>query len=195
MNRTAHTLFTPLILLALLASPAAAASVKQRVAAGEIVVYTSPVKGSEAPAVVVKAVINASPRKVWEVIRKCWNYTNTMPRIAASTLVKRSGNKVYCKVTVDMPFPYSDIWSITEAVHLADHKRGRYSRTWKLQSGSYKNNAGYWRLSPYGDDPKRTYVIYRGHAVPKAYIPNWIRKKAQKSSMPKMIEKLRVLVR
>lgn len=195
MNRTARTLLTTLILLALPPSPAAAATVKERVAAGEIVVYTSPVKGSEAPAVMVKAVINAPPRKVWEVIRKCWNYSKTMPRIAASTLVKRSGNKVYCKVTVDMPFPYSDIWSITEAVHLTDHKRGRYSRTWKLQSGGYKNNAGYWRLRPYEDDPRRTYVIYRNHAVPKAYIPNWIRKKAQKSSMPKMIEKLRVQVR
>lgn len=198
MRRTTRTRAPALTLtltltLALWAAPAAAGDFKERLDKGEIIVYTRPVKGSETPAIWLKGVVNAPPRKVWDVVRRCANYHRSMPRIAASVQIRQAGNKFYCRVTADMPFPYSDITSVTEATHTEG--QDRFTRRWRLISGDYTANSGAWELSPYKGDPKRTYVVYHIHAVPKPYIPGWIREKAQKSSMPKMIEQLRVLVR
>jgi ribosome-associated toxin RatA of RatAB toxin-antitoxin module len=160
---------------------------------GEIVVYTRSFKGVDTPELVAKALVNAPPERVWEIVQDCGNFKRTMPRIKASKLVSRSGKKVICQVTVDMPFPYSDTTSVTEAIHIAGPER--WSRTWKLLSGDYKLNQGSWLLRPYRGDVRRTYVVYRILAQPKAWIPGWIRKAAQKRSIPKMIRRIRELAK
>ena len=159
---------------------------------GEILVYTTAVKGSDVPATVVKAVINAAPEKVWDIVSHCARYPRTMVHIKAATEVSRKGNDIVCRVTVDMPFPYSDLTATTRVVHQVGG--GRWSRRWTLMHGDYTANSGSWLLQPFGGDKNRTLAVYSAHAAPKAWVPGWIRVSAQKRTLPEMIVKMRKLL-
>jgi ribosome-associated toxin RatA of RatAB toxin-antitoxin module len=158
---------------------------------GKIMVGTRAVPGSDTPEVVVRAVFNTPRERVWQLVTNCNDFTRTMPRIKASKELSREGDRVVCRVTVDMPFPVSDLTAVTEAVHSKTAEK--WQRRWQLRSGDYKYNQGSWSLSPYKGSDTRTLVVYRALAVPKTWIPAWIRTRAQKSTMPEMIEKLRRL--
>ncbi len=160
-----------------------------RLEKGEILVKTQAVKGSDIPRIVVRGVIEAPPEKVWEIISNCGNYHRTMPRIESSKLVKKSGDKVTCKVEIDLPFPMSNLIATTIATHT--ERPDGFSREWKLVEGDYNFNEGSWVLSWFKSDPNRTMVVYTVHAEPKNAVPDWMREKAQKSSMPGVIERLR----
>ncbi len=41
----------------------------------------------------------------------------------------------------------------------------------------------------------RTLAVYRARIVPKAWVPDWIRRRAQRKTLPEMIERLRRQVR
>jgi len=92
-----------------------------------------------------------------------------------------------------MPFPYSDMTATTRVVHRV--AGGRWSRRWTLIHGDYTVNSGSWLLRPFRGDANRTLVVYRAHAAPRAWVPGWIRERAQKKTLPEMILKLRRLVR
>jgi ribosome-associated toxin RatA of RatAB toxin-antitoxin module len=155
---------------------------------GEILVTSHPVAGS-APLVEMKAVIEAPPSKVWAVVSQCARYPKTMPRIKAAEQLSAKGKEVICRVTVDMPFPYSDLTATTRAIHEVGD--GRYSRRWELISGDYRVNRGSWQLTTFRGSPGRTLAVYRVQALPKVWIPGWIRDKAQRSSLPDMMRSLR----
>lgn len=192
MHSPARQLHLSLIPIALLlaAAPAQAQTALDR---GEILVSERKLKKYEVPEVVVKAVIKAPPDKVWDVVSHCGRYYRTMPRIKRSEEVYRQGNIVKCKVTVDVPFPYSDTTALTRCVHKIDKEKGSYLRTWSLIKGDYKLNQGSWKLTRYKGKPDQTYAVYRAIAQPNAYVPGWIKSMAQKSSLPKMVERIRSL--
>jgi len=174
--------------LLLLAGPAMARDRWQRsLDRGEILVYTR--SAARGPEVVVKAVIDAAPERVWRLVSQCNHYRQTMLRIKAAREISRRDSEVICRVTVDMPFPYSDLTATTRAIHRAGPEQ--YSRRWELINGDYKVNRGSWVLTPYRGDRRRTLVVYRAQAVPKAWVPDWIRRKAQQSSLPDLIRHLR----
>jgi ribosome-associated toxin RatA of RatAB toxin-antitoxin module len=158
---------------------------------GEILVYTTKVKGFDDEAVVVKAVIEAPPEKVWKLVSNCGDYKRTMQRIVKAKMLPKRNGQVMCKVTVDMPFPYSDLTALTAAVHIVGPPK--WSRQWRLVKGDYDHNVGGWTLTRWRGNAKRTHVLYRVHAKPKAWIPGWIRRAAQKRTLPKLIKHLRKL--
>ncbi len=176
-------------LLVLVAAPASADDEETRLDKGETVVATRALKGYDTPETTGKAVNNAPPAKVWSIISRCGDYARTMPRTKASKELSRKGNKLVCQVTIIMPAPYSNLTSTTDVTHTeADPK---FTRTWKMIDGDYKYNSGSWVLAPFKGDPKRTLAVYTVLAEPKAWIPAWIRKAAQKKSLPEMMEALR----
>jgi hypothetical protein len=175
--------------LVLTPATASADDEADRLDKGEVVVTTRVVKGSDTPETIGKAVIDAPPVKVWNIINRCADYVRTMPRIKASQELSRQGSKVVCRVTVEMPAPYSDLTSTSEAAHTESPPR--YSRVWRMLSGDYKVNSGSWVLTPYKGDARRTLAVYQVQAEPKAWVPAWIRKKAQQRSLPEMMERLR----
>jgi len=163
---------------------------------GEVLVHVNKVGGYDE--VVLRAVLNAPPARVWRLVSNCGNFARTMPRIKASREIsrRRDGNgveHVVCRTTVDMPFPYSDPTSVTEAIHTV--KNDRWSRRWWLLRGDYKENKGSWVLTPFKRDPQRTFLTYRVIGVPKAWVPDWIRRSAQKRTLPRMIQRFRELLR
>jgi ribosome-associated toxin RatA of RatAB toxin-antitoxin module len=161
-----------------------------RLDAGEIIVSSEAVPGSDVPRAKMKAVIDAPPHKVWAIVEKCGDYSKTMPRIAASKELWRDGGTVVCEVTVDMPFPLTNLTSRTQAT-LTVEPGVRYERRWKLLSGDYRVNEGYWRLEPFAGDPERTLASYELYADPKIAVPQSFINSAQQKSLPKSVLGLR----
>lgn len=158
-------------------------------ARGEVLVQVRAATGCGEKEFVIKAVIEAPPERVWRIVERCGRYKDVMPRVVQSAELSRRGSRVRCQLVVDMPFPYSDMASITDAIH--EVGQGRWSRRWKLESGDYEQNSGSWQLTRFHDDPARTLVVYRACVTPKAWVPGWIRTQAQKRTMPEMITRIR----
>ncbi len=158
-----------------------------RLEKGEVIIASHKVKGSEIPKVVVTGLFNAPPEKVWAIIDKCADYKKTMQRVEMSKEISRKGNKVRCEVEIDLPWPLDNLKAITEATHTV--KPGElYKRAWNLVSGDYDFNKGSWVLRPYGNDKNRTLAVYTIHVKPKTAIPDSIKAKAQKSSLPDLFK-------
>lgn len=187
--------FTRLLFLAaagLLAASlptSAAAQSNDALSKGEIGVDVIKVKGSDMPKVVVKGVVDAPPAKVWEIVSDCTKYKQRMTRIKAAKLVKKTGDTYICDVTVELPFPLSNLRATTTAKHISGPPT--WSRTWTLLEGDYETNDGSWVLQEFAGDPQRTFVVYSVHAIPHTAVPDWLRKRAQESSMPDVIKRLR----
>lgn len=177
------------VAVALLAALAASDPDQDRLARGEVVVRTEKVAGSDMPRAIVRAVIDAPPEKVWALLVDCARYRSTMPRIAASALVKKEGSVAFCRITTDLPFPLPDLTSLTRAEHTVGD--GRWTRTWRLVEGDYKTNEGSWTLTRFGGQEARTLVEYRIHAEPSLPVPKGILASAQTSALPDLIERLR----
>ena len=161
----------------------------RRLEAGEILVSSWPVVGYSLPQVKVIGVVKAPPEKVWAVVRDCANYKRTMPRTLESTELARAGNEVRCRVTIDMPFPFQDLWVETDATETVDPGR-RYTRAWKLRDGDFRANTGSWTLEAYHGGAS-TLVTYEVLSEPKTALPKFIIKMAQEQTLPGLIEGLR----
>ncbi len=187
--------FRYLIAVLALAAPAPAAATDwmAKLDRGEIIVYSREVRNSSTREVVVKAVIDAPPQKVWPLISRCNDFTRTMPRVKKSKEISRKGNVMVCTTTVDMPFPYSDLTATIKAVHTL--RKGYWKRRWDYIRGDYRKYEGSWVLTHFKGSKTRTLLAYRAHAKPKAWVPDWIRRMAQKRSLPNMIKKFRRLAR
>ncbi len=184
------------IILTVLAVPAlsqAQADTQSRLDHGEILISSRPIAGSELPEVTLQAVVDAPASKIWKIIDDCGNYQRTMPRIASSKQLERTGSRVVCQVEVSLPFPLSNLTGVTEAVHTIGPPK--WQRVWHLLRGDYEKNDGSWTLTPFDADGKRTLVVYKIHAIPKTSVPNAILRKGQRESLPKMIEHLREVCR
>lgn len=183
--------WTPVLLGVLLAWPATASaeSASDRVKRGDIVVQTAEVAGSNTPRVKASAIVDAPMEKVWEIISNCADYPKNMVRVAGAQELSRTGNKVRCKVTIDMPAPISDLTATTDAVHTVGKKR--CERKWTLVEGDYKHNEGSWKLERFGESGEKTLVVYDVFAEPNIAIPQALQKLAQEKSVPDLFKKLR----
>lgn len=185
--RAPHYLILLLVLL-----PASSFANQDRLAAGEILVEVEEVPGSEVPKLSSIGVVDAPATQIWAIVSECDHYADRLPRIDSARVLRRDGSTVYCEVTVDLPFPLSNLTAETRGEHTVGPPEWR--REWTLVEGDYTRNDGSWVLVPFRGNPNRTLVTYTVHAEPKTNIPENIRRHAQERSMPAVIERLRELV-
>jgi ribosome-associated toxin RatA of RatAB toxin-antitoxin module len=176
-------------LAALTAPVGASAADPSRLASGEIDVKAFAVKGSDTPKVVMTAVVEAPPEKVWQVVSDCSRYKGRLPRVASAKLLEKSGKKHRCEVTIEMPFPLSNLTAVTEAIHEEDDRL--LARRWRLVRGDYKFNFGSWEVRPFDDKRTKSLVTYTVHAEPNVPVPAFIRDKAQKTALPELMQRVR----
>ena len=160
-----------------------------------IKVWTEAVPGSDTPTAVVEAVVDAPAAAVWSIISRCADYKTRMPRIAASKELSRSGDEsksftTTCEVTADLPFPLSDLTSVSRADHVVE-PGVRYVRRWQMLSGDYDLNEGSWTLVAQ-DGGARTKVTYRLRAKPRIPLPDAVLRQVQSGTLPDMMRNLRV---
>ncbi|MBL8954482.1 MAG: hypothetical protein JNK82_27130 [Myxococcaceae bacterium] len=181
---------SPLLILTLLA--AEADDTEKRLAAGEVIITSDKVEGSDMPRVTAVGVIDAPPEKVWAIVEDCANYSKNMVRIGESKLISREGNTFTCEVTADLPWPVPDLTSQTRAVHTIE-PGVRWQRKWSMIKGDYNRNDGSWVLTPYKGDPNRTLGQYQLHVEPKIHVPDSLVASGQRKSLPDLFNKLRSL--
>ncbi len=167
----------------------------QSLSQGEIFVWTEPVEGFDFPRLIVTAVIEGASEDVYEITTNCDRFTERLPRMKSAKTLKRTPTSHICKVTVGLPFPLSDLTAVT----IDRRKLGpdEWYRKWKLLPNvetSYKRLVGAFILKPFEGEPKRTLLRYELHAIPKSGVPGFLRKAAQKKSMPRMIARIRAEV-
>lgn len=162
---------------------------RSRLDAGHVVTWKVDVPGSSMPRVHALAEVNAPPEKVWAIVGNCAEYQRTMARIAESKLLRQQGDDVFfCRITVDMPFPFSNLTSTTRDMHT--HKDGSHKRSWTLVEGDYSINAGFWAVHPL-DGGRRTLAVYSLHAQPNIPMPSGILSAGQYRALPAMMNRLR----
>lgn len=180
-----------LLLLFMCAAPVHAQSTSA-LEKGEVLVKTEEVRGSDVPRMVVTAIVEAPPAKVYEIVTNCDKFPERLPRIKDAKTLEKHRDGHTCKVTVNLPFPLSDLTAVTRDRRKAGPDE--WFRKWKLVEDAetdYKLNEGGFVLKPYHDDPTRTLLIYSVHAEPKTIVPDFVREKAQKKSFPGMVERIR----
>jgi ribosome-associated toxin RatA of RatAB toxin-antitoxin module len=175
-----------LVLVLMAALPRSAAGDDDLPPKGQVEVKSVPVAGSS-PKIVARAVLDVPAKKIWAIVSDCAHYKEHMPRILASELLKKEGNVHTCKVTVEMPFPFSNLTGVTAAVH--EETEAAMSRRWKLVSGDYKFNDGSWEVKRL--DAGSSLVVYTIHVEPNTSVPQSIREAAQKKSIPDMFDRVK----
>lgn len=197
--------FPPLLLIFLLpltvlandapppSPPPAPPTLEDRLAAGEVVVQTRRVEGFTIPALHVEAVIDAVPERIWAIVDDCNGYRNSMPHVIDSAEVERNGARTLCKWTVDMPFPFSNVDTVIET--RSQLTPGRWQREFHQIRGDFVRNEGSWLLVPFGEDGKKTHIVYKLHAVMGTIIPDSMVKRGQINAMHEMIRKMRAMTR
>lgn len=169
-------------------------------AKGEIVITLRKVPGSDVEEATAKAVIDAPPELVWAIVGDCKNYKNTMPSVIESSVLKTEAPAPSdgplatevrrCRVVADLPFPFSDLVSVTRSVYTTDPGK-QWRRQWKLIEGDYTRNDGDWTVVPWGDDGKKSLATYRIHAEPKVPLPGPMLTSIQERKLPEVMQMLR----
>ncbi len=178
-----------LLLATLLYGHSAAAQSTAELAAGEVFVVAKEVKGSDVPKMVVTAVVDSPVEKVYEVISNCDKFEDRMPRILEAKFVHYTPSAARCDVTVDIPFPLSNLRALTQDKRQAGPLE--WYRKWWLVEGDYKTLVGSFVLKRFQNSASRTLLVYTVHADPKSVVPDFLREKAQRKSLPDMIERIR----
>jgi len=157
---------------------------------GKIIMRSLKPTGNEGVAVRAHGVVKAPMDKVWPVVRDCQHFAKFMPRTKRSELQSRTGNVSKCFFEIDMPFPFSDLWSVVNSVE-SRTTAGGYKRSWTLIRGTYHRNNGSWTASPWGPNGKETLLSYQIDLNPNVSLPDFIIRKAQSSTMPDVFEAVR----
>jgi ribosome-associated toxin RatA of RatAB toxin-antitoxin module len=162
-------------------------------AADDITVTSEAVAGSEVPWSIVEATIAAPAAAVWAIVSNCADYRASMPNIAQSRELSRTGDPsssftTMCEVTADLPFPFSDLTSVNRAVHTVEPGK-RYVRAWTMVRGDYDFNEGSWTIVPL--DERTSKATYRLRVRPKISVPDSMLGIFQAQTMPKIIARLR----
>jgi ribosome-associated toxin RatA of RatAB toxin-antitoxin module len=167
-----------------------AATRDERLADGDVLVWTIPVKDADFPKVHVEAIIDAPPQKVFDVIKDCEGSHRINSQVSASSVVAREGDDVVCSETIDMPWPLRDLLSVTRWSF--ETGPPTWTRRWKFVRGDFDYANGAWTLKPYGDG--QTHAIYENHFKPHMKVPDWLSKAFLKAGMPELMRDLREAV-
>lgn len=177
------------VALVLFAAPNASVSAEPTLPAkGEVEIRSYSVAGSSIPKLVLRTVMDAPPKKVWQIVSDCAHYKEHLPDIVSSEIVTRSSNGDTCKVTYSMPFPFSNLTGVTESVNEVS-ERGMVRR-WKHVSGDYKLNTGSWEVRPADAAGTSSLVTYTIQVDPNVAVPDFLRDSAQKKTLPGILKRI-----
>ena len=172
------------------AGPKLSAEHTAQIEAGEVVVIPKKPTNDVGVAARSYGLVNEAIGIVWPVVRDCQHYHKFMPRTAKSEVRERNGDSMKCYTQVEMPFPLSDMWSLVRST-IKRTPEGTFHRRWSLIEGTYSRLNGQWSAYPWGDEGKRTLLVYDLDVNPKISVPDFIIRKAQTGTLPDVYEAIR----
>ncbi|MCB9535545.1 MAG: hypothetical protein H6704_04705 [Myxococcales bacterium] len=184
----------PLLLAPLFAqaTPKLSGDAKATLTKGEVIVERLDPTGGTGVAARAMGVVDAAPAKVWPVVRDCEHFAKFMPRTKMSALISRKGTDSVCKVEIEMPFPFDNLWSVVRSSE-RETEGGGFQRVWTLMKGTYKRNNGRWSVYPWEGD--KSLLVYEIDVDPDMAIPDAIIRSAQTGSLPDVFEAVRKRVK
>ena len=165
-------------------APTLSSDERARLAHGEVVVREMQASDSDGIGMLVMAVVDAPPERVWQVMADCDAYEEFVPRVSHARVRDRDGAFHTCELVVDLPMPLGD--QITETRQQTRRlPDGAYQRLWTLLPGdwSYHRNDGSWTAHPHGEGAQ-SLLVNRMDARPKSSVPLWILRAAQVRQAP-----------
>lgn len=138
-------------------------------------------------------VIDAAPDEVWPIVRDCEHFSQFLPSTKKSWK-KVEGADVICFDEIELPFPLTNLWAETRS-QMRQEPAAHYVREWSFVKGTYRHNTGSWRVIPWGDEGKRSLVVYMVDSDPSMLVPDVILRAAQTGSLPKLFEGVRKRVK
>ena len=155
-----------------------------------IVVVERPPTDGRGVAIEACGRVDALPAAVWPVVVNCQYFSEFLPSVDQSRLLSRQGHVADCETEVDLPFPLRDIYTVTRNVEVA-LESGGWQRRWTLLRGSYSRNIGSWTLLPWPGDDGDTLVVYNVDIDPDSFVPNFILRRLQRSTAPRVFDAVR----
>jgi ribosome-associated toxin RatA of RatAB toxin-antitoxin module len=157
---------------------------------GVVYVEGQPTDGSGV-ALTACGVVDASPVEVWPVIRDCEEYQHFLPGVTHSALEYRGADVALCESLIDLPFPLGELRAVERVVE-TPLDGGGFERRWTLERGNYRRLNGSWTLLPWEG---RTLAIYRLDMDPNTVVPDFLLRRAQSATAPKVFAAIRDRVR
>ena len=154
---------------------------------GEVLIKRVKPKDDKGVAAKAVAVVKAHPDQVWQAVNDCAHFKDFMPRTPKSE-VKEDGK--VCRVEVEMPFPFSNLWSETHVTQTFLDGGGR-QRSWTLKEGTYEHLRGSWTVLPWGPTGSQTLLMYLIDANPNVPLPDAILRSAQEGTLPDLFTAIR----
>lgn len=161
-----------------------------RLEKNEIIVKSYKPPDGQGVAASMMALVHAPVDALIPVVHDCEHFDEFLPRTKKSEERSRRGNHRVCYVEIDMPFPLSNLWSLSD-VYGERKENGVFIRRWTTKEGSFEKNLGFWILIPWGDNRQSTLLIYQVETQPKTVIPNFLISHGQTSSLPKLMKAVR----
>jgi hypothetical protein len=129
--------------------------------------------------------IAAPVEQVWALVSDCLRAREFM-ELEKVDVVARHGKVVRCSTLVDVPFPFGKLRGVTDATD--ESRPGLYRQSWRLVSGDYLYDEGYWELS--SPQPGKTLVRYVTLTEPKLPVPSGMLASGQRDYVEKMLLRL-----
>ena len=146
----------------------------------------SVVSGHSLPRLDATMTIEAPVERLWPLVSECKRFREYMDLESARELSRR-GTWSRCELVVDVPFPFGKLRSISD--QLDERAAGRYRASWKLISGDYHYDEGFWELTPIGET--RTRVRYVTLTEPKLPVPRGMLLEGQRDFVKDLLARLR----
>jgi hypothetical protein len=157
-------------------------------AAGEaprVTIQETRVAAHALPRLEATLTIAANVELAWALVSDCLRAREIMDLEKVEVLARR-GKVVRCSTLVDVPFPFGKLRGVTDATD--ESRPGLYRQSWKLVSGDYLYDEGYWELS--SPRPGYTRVRYVTLTEPKLPVPSGMLACGQRDYVEKMLLRL-----
>jgi hypothetical protein len=155
-------------------------------APGTIAITETRVPGYALPRLDATLVVPAPIERVWALVSDCGRAREFMD-LEKSELLARRGKTLRCSTLVDVPFPFGKLRGVTDATD--ESRPGLMRQSWKLVSGDYRYDEGFWELTVV--TPGSTRVRYVTLTEPKLPVPNGMLASGQRDYVQKMLLRLR----
>ncbi len=155
---------------------------KKKLDANEVIVKERKPTDNRGVSGEAMAVVDAPTTEVWPVVRDCEHYSKFLPSTKNSARTDENGDTI-CHDEIELPFPLTNLKADTKSVAREDPP-GTFKREWSFVRGTYRRNRGSWTVLPWGDDNKKTLVIYFVDSDPSMLVPDFILRSAQVGTLP-----------
>jgi ribosome-associated toxin RatA of RatAB toxin-antitoxin module len=148
---------------------------------------TFPVPGHAMARIDATLTIEVPPERVWALVSNCNRFAEFMEDVEESRQLERHGPRARCSLVVDVPFPFGTLRSITDT--LEERRPGMLRQSWKLVSGDFYYDEGFWELTP--DARGHTLVRYVTLTEPKLPLPRGMLQSGQEDFVRDLLLRLR----